>query len=163
MFVSISAIDNVAAPGKSFPKDLSKIQGDPNFSEPGHPDANVIQRLIALPDFEFQPRAMIRLLDNEWLHHEMGSAEYIQFLYRLLRMRGGQDVRIAICSAIAVLADNKNDRAALAQANMIELLLTLCRSKDVYVSSACGRALIQLMYDSVDNKERVTAGPQVIT
>eukprot|EP00656_Telonema_subtile_P057393 TRINITY_DN9425_c0_g1_i2.p1 TRINITY_DN9425_c0_g1~~TRINITY_DN9425_c0_g1_i2.p1 ORF type:complete len:292 (-),score=92.24 TRINITY_DN9425_c0_g1_i2:97-972(-) len=75
-------------------------------------------------------------------------------------MRGGQDVRIAICSAIAVLAENKNDRAQLAQANVIELLLTLSRSKDVYVSSACGRALIQLMYDSVENKDRVTAGTQ---
>eukprot|EP00656_Telonema_subtile_P057392 TRINITY_DN9425_c0_g1_i1.p1 TRINITY_DN9425_c0_g1~~TRINITY_DN9425_c0_g1_i1.p1 ORF type:complete len:827 (-),score=254.49 TRINITY_DN9425_c0_g1_i1:97-2577(-) len=145
--------------GKSFPKN-GPPEGDPNFTEPGHPDGDLIRRLTILPDFEFQPRAMIRLLDNGWLHEAMGSSEYIQFLYKLLRMRGGQDVRIAICSAIAVLAENKNDRAQLAQANVIELLLTLSRSKDVYVSSACGRALIQLMYDSVENKDRVTAGTQ---
>eukprot|EP00658_Telonema_sp_P-2_P012635 TRINITY_DN1480_c0_g1_i3.p1 TRINITY_DN1480_c0_g1~~TRINITY_DN1480_c0_g1_i3.p1 ORF type:complete len:500 (+),score=136.84 TRINITY_DN1480_c0_g1_i3:212-1711(+) len=144
--------------GKSFPKNGAPVDDDPNFSEPGHPDGNLISRLINLPDFEFQPRVMIRLLQIQWLHQEMGSREYIRFLYKLLRMRGGQDVRVTIGVAIATLASDKNDRSLLAESNVIELLLTLCRSKDMFVSSACGRALTQLMFDSISNKERVCGG-----
>ena len=59
-----------------------------------------------------------------------------------------------------MLASDKNDRQLLAKFDMIELLLVLVRSKDIYVSSACGRALINLMVDNNDNKDRVVAGPK---
>jgi len=152
--------------GKSWPKDLTKIfQADgelvPSFTEPGNPRADLMKRFDELVDFEFQPRIMIRLIELGFISREMDSVpRYIKFLYRLLRMRAGQDVRCAICIDIARLSQNPKDREALANEGVIELMLKLLNSKDELIVSHCGRALVNLSAETKANKDRMCAGNQ---
>merc|ERR1711871_927370 len=144
---------------KAFPKDLSKVYAsdgtvlDKNFLPPGHPEADLIKRLETLSDIEFQPRIMVRLIELGFLAREMGMQNYMRFLKRLLRMRGGQDVRCAICVDIARMSQTAKDREMLAQEGVVELLLILLKSKDEIIVSSCGRALVNLCAESKANKE----------
>ena len=113
----------------------------------------------ALSDFEFQPRIMVRLIELGFLAREMGVQNYMKFLYKLLRLRGGQDVRCAICVDIARMSQNAKDRELLAAEGVVELLLMLLKSKDEIIVSSCGRALVNLCAERKANKDRICAGP----
>jgi len=149
---------------KAYPKDRTKaVQNDgtvldPNFHPPGHPDANLIKRLEVLSDFEFQPRIMVRLIEMGFFAREMGVQKYMKFLRKLLQMRGGQDVRCAICVDIARMSQTPKDRELLASEGVVELLMILLKSKDEIIVSSCGRALVNLCAESKPNKDRICSG-----
>ena len=88
----------------------------------------------------------------------LGVSKYMKFLYKLLRMRGGQDVRCAICVDIARLSQTPKDRDLLAKEGVIDLMLRLLGSKDEIIVSSCGRALVNLCAESKENKALVCGG-----